>query len=272
QGSFTSAAARLGVEQSTVSRRIAALEGSLGGLLFDRSALGLRPTELAESLLAHAERVEAEVHALRDRAHGSRGRIAGRVRLATTESFAVQVVIPEMLGRLKERHPELAIDLVLSDRAADLVQREADLAIRFFRSPHGDLIEKRVARLPFTVLAHERYAAKASNDPRALDWIVLELRGGRAPDAAYLAKHLPVTPAMTTTSHLAQVEAVRAGLGVALLARVLRRVDPCLVELDLDLPSAGTLDVHLVAPRTLRAVPRVAAVWQWLEEELRALG
>ena len=77
---------------------------------------------------------------------------------------------------------------------------------------------------------------------------------------------------MKTTSHLAQVEAVRAGLGAAVLTRALTRIDPNLVELDLGLPSPGTLDVYLVAPRTLRAVPRIKGVWEWLERELLAFG
>jgi DNA-binding transcriptional LysR family regulator len=271
-GSFTGAAERLAIEQSTVSRRIASLEAALGVPLFDRTPQGPRPTETGQALQAHLERIEAEVFALTEHVQGTSSELSGRVRVSTTESFAVQVFIPEMLPRLRETHPRLAIDLVLSDSETDLVQREADLAIRFFRSRRGDLVEKRVARLPLTFLAHKRYAKHAPHDASALSWIVLELRGGHAPDAAYLARHLSVTPAMKTTSHLAQVEAVRAGLGVAVLTRALTHIDPNLVELDLGLPSPGTLDVYLVAPRTLRTVPRIKGVWEWLERELPALG
>ena len=271
-GSFTGAAERLAVEQSTVSRRIASLEAALGAPLFDRTPQGPRPTEIGQALQAHLERIEAEVFALSEHVQGTSSELSGRVRVSTTESFAVQVLIPEMLARLRKTHPGLAIDLVLSDSETDLVQREANLELRFFRSRRGDLVEKRVARLPLTFLAHKHYAKHAPRDASALSWIVLELRGGQAPDAAYLARHLSITPAMKTTSHLAQVEAVRAGLGAAVLTRALTRIDPNLVELDLGLPSPGTLDVYLVAPRTLRAVPRIKGVWEWLERELLAFG
>ena len=76
---------------------------------------------------------------------------------------------------------------------------------------------------------------------------------------------------MRTNSHLAQIEAVRAGLGVALLARAIRQLDPALVELDLGLPPGPTLELWLVTPRTLAQVPRVRAVWDFLAQRLQSL-
>ena len=133
-GSFTGAAERLAVEQSTVSRRIASLEAALGAPLFDRTPQGPRPTEIGQALQAHLERIEAEVFALSEHVQGTSSELSGRVRVSTTESFAVQVLIPEMLARLRKTHPGLAIDLVLSDSETDLVQREADLAATWSRS------------------------------------------------------------------------------------------------------------------------------------------
>lgn len=76
---------------------------------------------------------------------------------------------------------------------------------------------------------------------------------------------------MRVTNHLAQVEAVRAGLGVALLSRSLRSLDPALVEVELPLPPLPLVELWLVVPRALRHVPRVAAVWSLLEERLPEL-
>lgn len=269
EGSFGLAAQALGVEQSTVSRRIAALEAALGAPLFDRLASGPRATDLARRLRTRAEAIEAQVLALADTARNEARVIDGRVRLALTASFAVQVVIPHLASELARRHPKLALDLIIDDHAADLARREADLALRFFRPRGGDLVTKRVARLPLTVLAHRSYLRKRKGAD-ALDWIVLDLPGAQLADGALLAQ-LGVEPRMRVTNHLAQIEAVRAGLGVALLTRSLQWLDSALVEVDLALPPFPSVELWLVVPRALRHVPRVAAVWSLLEERMPEL-
>jgi DNA-binding transcriptional LysR family regulator len=277
QGSFSGAATSLSVEQSTVSRRIAALEAALGGALFDRTPAGPRPTELALELRAHAERVEREVQGLLDQASAQHGAVAGRIRLATTESFAVHVLIPRLLGPLRARHPELRVDLVLGERAADLSQREADLALRFFRPSEGDLVAKRIAVMPTAVLAHERYLERFGPEPgglrfEQLDWIVPEYPHPMQSATEQLLERAGVEPLLRTSGHLAQVEAVRAGLGVALLTRTLLRLDPGLRVLELGLPPTPTVELWLVAPRGLSKLPRVRAVWEFLEAELATLN
>jgi DNA-binding transcriptional LysR family regulator len=260
-GSFSAAARTLAVEQSTVSRRIAALEGEVG-TLFDRSADGLRATALAERMRGRAELVEREVLALTEERDEP---LSGRIALATTESFAVQVVIPRLLGPLREQLPELSVDLVTSDLSADLGRREAELALRFYRPTRGDLVAKRVARLPRAVLGHQRYLRGKKREARAFDWVTVQLPGVGASEHEFLARHARVEPRYTVSSHLAQVELVRAGLAVALLSRALTRYDPQLAELDLGLPLGPAVELWLVTPRSLRNTPKVAAVWDILE-------
>lgn len=284
EGSFSGAATTLAVEQSTVSRRIAALESALGAALFDRTPAGPRATELALRLRPAAERMEAELSSFLDTGAAMTEHIEGRVRLAVTSSFAVQVLVPHLLPALRALHPRLRLDLVVDERAADLSQREAELALRFFRPTGGDLVARRIATLPMAVLAHPRYETGPAPRAEQLDWIVLELgsMAGGAPgaelsgslsiDGAYLAAHTQVEPWMRTDSHLAQIEAVRAGLGVALLARAIRQLCPELVELDLGLPPGPELELWLVAPRTLAQVPRVRAVWDFLVQRLQSLA
>jgi DNA-binding transcriptional LysR family regulator len=280
EGSFSGAAVALAVEQSTVSRRVAALEAALGAVLFDRTPAGPRATELALRLRPAAERMEAELSALIDLSASMTEQIEGRVRLAVTSSFAVQIFLPFVLPALRTQYPALHVDLIVDERAADLVQREADLALRFFRPTEGDLLARRIAQLPTAALAHRSYAEGRPRLAAALDWIVMELGGGQTPggapinasfDAAYLAAHAKVTPMMFSTSHLVQIEAVRAGLGVAMLVRALRQLYPELVELELGLPPGPVIELWLVAPRTLAEVPRVRAVWDFLATGLGAL-
>lgn len=269
-GSFTAASEMLGVEQSTVSRRIAALERALGASLFDRLATGPRATELGERLRAHAERIEAEVHGLVDHARGEQREIRGRVRVALTESLAVQVVIPHLLGELRALHPQLDVDLVTSDLSADLGRREADVALRFYRPETGDLVAKRVATMRTAVLAHRSYPKRRSRSLASHDWVALSLPGVRTADEALL-ESCGIEPRMRTNSHLAQVEAVRAGLGVALLTRSLLKLDPGLVVLPLELPALPSVELWLVTPRPLRTIPRIDAVVRFFERKLVVL-
>lgn len=261
--SFSGAARTLGVEQSTVSRRVAALEESLGGALFDRTARGPTPTTLGRVLAERAADVERAVLASWDAVRAQGSHVQGRVRLATTESFAVHVLIPRLLVPLRERHPELEIDLVLGEEAADLGRREADLAVRFFRTADGDLVEKRIARLPTAILG-PRSMAREAHTLETLRFIALELAAGVSPDGAYLRK-IGIEPAIRTSSHLAQIESVRAGLGVAVLTRALCVLFPDLQPLAVLAPPSPPVDLYLVAPRTLRRVPAVDAVWRALE-------
>lgn len=272
EGSFSAAAIALGIEQSTVSRRIAALEETLAQPLFERHRQGPRPTEIADSLRARLERIEGDVRALVDTVEARDPEVRGRVRLALTESLAVHAVIPRFLSPLRAMHPHLDIDLVTGDAAVDLARREADLALRFFRPTGDDLVVKRVALMQTAVLASRKYGGLARTKVTELDWISYELPGIETPENAYLRRHVAVEPILRTNGFMAQVEAVRAGLGVGLLARSLSLIDPELVELDLGLPNGPTLELWLVCPKSLREVPRVDAVWTALENALSVLG
>jgi DNA-binding transcriptional LysR family regulator len=268
-GSFSRAAPLLGSDQSTVTRRIAALEARLGQPLFERAPRGPVPTPLAHALTPHAEAAEAGVRALALEAE-RRGRSErGRVRLATTASFASHVLLPHVVPGFRAAHPEVTLELVLGDQAADLPNREADLALRFFRPTGGDVVAKRLARLPTAVLARRSYARTVRRRAlRELDWIVQALPSGEGVDARFAAA-LGAEPVLRVDNHLVLVDAVRAGLGVALLSRSLTRIAPELVVVqtppELALPS---VELWLVASRGARSLPRVDALWCHLEATL----
>jgi DNA-binding transcriptional LysR family regulator len=270
-GSFTRAASRLGVEQSTISRRIAALEASLGRPLFTRDRRGPVPTNLAERLRAHAERVEREVHSLVDVAEKHERAVEGRVRLATTEALAVQVLIPTLLPALRAKHPKLYVDLVTSDDAADLSAREADVALRFFRPTRGELTAQKIATLGIAPIASKRYVARKKK-PAELDWIIYEHASRRTPEAALFERMIGATPVLRCNGYIACVEAVRAGLGVSMLATAVTRWDRSLRALSLDLGPLPSLDLWLVAPRSLRGVPRVDVLWDALVASASMFG
>lgn len=135
-GGLVGAARRLGVDHTTVARRLSALEASLGAQLVDRSPRGARLTEAGRALLEHAERIEGEALAAGAEVGAIRAEVAGAVRLATPEAFGTWLVAPNV-RRLREAHPALQIELVPEARRVSLTKREADLAVTLARPPQG---------------------------------------------------------------------------------------------------------------------------------------
>lgn len=268
-GSFSSAARKLGIEQSTVSRRMATFERTLRVAVFDRLPGGSMLTPLGEQLRRHVESMEAGADQFVREASGHEREAEGMVRLALTESIAVHGVIPRVLPALAERHPRVSLHLLTSYEVADLGHREAEIAVRFFRPKSGDLVAARVVTLPTVPIAHRRLSKKGRDE---LDWIGVDL--GRTPTVEddYQKRHVKKAPKLIVSSYVAQIEAVRAGLGAAVLPCSALDLDDDLVELDLGLPAGPVLELWLVTPRGLRRVPRIAAVWSALEEHLQFLN
>lgn len=267
-GGFGAAARELGTMQSTVSRRVAALEQALGVRLFDRTPTGIELTAAGRRVMTNAGPAEVALRGLSDVAAVTMPKVSGVVRLALTETLASVFVIPRVLPTLLERHPDLVVDLVVSDDAADLSRREADLALRFFLPPKGDFVTRRVARLETAPLVHRKLAKRLLRvAPSRWPWVTV---GRPSPEEAWLAP-LKTTPRMTTTSFHTQFEAVRHGLGVAVLPRLMTTALTELVELPLELATpAPMLDLFLVTPRGLRQAARVAAVFEALVESFEA--
>lgn len=144
-GGFAGAAAELGVDSTTVSRRVARLERGLGLSLFEASDGVRRPTRAAEDAFARLRVLEAEAAAFRAAATANAG-LAGRVRVAATASIAEHVLAPSVSDFLS-RHPGLRLELETADANVDLARWEADLAIRLARPESGGFLARRIASL-----------------------------------------------------------------------------------------------------------------------------
>ncbi len=270
-GSFTQAASALGTEQSTVSRRIAALEEELGVTLFERGARAPTPTAVALSLREVAESIEAEVGRFTDMASEEQGQVVrGRVRIALTEEMASYFAIPYVLPPLRKQYPELRIELITSYHAADLMGHEADIALRFFRSERGDLVGKKLGDISTAVLCHKRLARRFSNKNLSeLPWVVVvELPGVAALETQWVEQSLRTAPVLACSSYHVQLAAIRAKLGVGIGPQVLPTLDRDFTVLrseDVDLPK---LELFLFTRRSIRKLPRIIAVFDALEQEL----
>ncbi|TXD38065.1 LysR family transcriptional regulator [Lujinxingia vulgaris] len=256
--SFTKAARLLSVEQSTVSRRIAEMERVLDVALFERTSQGLVPTEAATRISGDAEEMARRSQHIQDQAQSLRARVGGLVRIATTEALAV-FVLSRLLPGLSKRHPHLRFEILTGYPSVDLMRREADLALRFERPHTGEYAVQRVARLPTAVLGLERWRHAA---PEALPWIGVTMPGFTPPEETWRKANVSTPARWTTNSYLMQAELVREGQGVALMTRALSTIYPELTPLDLDLPDGPVIDLYLVAPLSVRNLPRIDAVWR----------
>ena len=162
-GSFTRAARVLGTDQSTVSRRLAALEVEIGAPLFERTPRGPVPTEIGARLREDAERVEAEMRRFSDTATLGDARPRGVVRLATTESMAIHFLVPRVLPTLARSHPEIDIELLTIKVRLMVasVERAQEMGINWWESDpfvstgsdedrgngHHEQLERRLAAL-----------------------------------------------------------------------------------------------------------------------------
>lgn len=275
---LAAAAALVGLDASTLSRRLVALEEALGSALFDRTRDGLLPTQAAELLLPAAEEMAAAHARFAHEASGFERVTEGTVRLSVPPGIAESVIAPA-LPRLRVKHPGLRIALDASVGFVDLTRREADLAVRSRRPQTGDLISVKLSQqrwLP--VLA--RTQAKKHGLVRSwadLTWIGWGDDLASFPVQRWLAAHVPESAIALSTSHFsAQLIAVEAGLGAALLphrylsqkafGRV--RYSP---ELEASVQEIPRTEPWLVGHRALRGVPRVAAVWDFLVQEFARL-
>jgi DNA-binding transcriptional LysR family regulator len=256
-----SAAARsLGVDQTTVARRPAALEASLQGRLFLRERGRLLPTALGEQAIARAEEVEAAVLALETLAGESGTAVSGRVRITAVPILVNQLIVPRLPGLL-QRFPGLAIDANADSRNLSLGRRETDIALRFARPEGGSGLCRRIGALAFSV-----YAARNAEDPAGLPWVTYEERFLHYPQARWVAHN--VSPEALARLRVNDAEglaqAVRSGLGRGVLPDFMAARDPALVRVS----EAPVLhrDLWLLVHPDLRQLPRVAAVLGWLAD------
>jgi DNA-binding transcriptional LysR family regulator len=263
-GSLSAASRTLRVAQPTVRRRIEELEQSLGSVLFTRARNGLVPTDLAQATLPYAESMAATAKALARAVSAPAGEGRGTVRLTTSEIVGAEVM-PPILATLARAHPKIQIELALSNRAQDLLRRDADVAVRMFAPTQSALVAKRVGTVQVGLFASESYAASQPLPTKLSQLREHTLVGAdREPGMidALAAAGLETTArdyALRTDSDLAQLAAVRAGLGIGAcqlpLAKGLRRVLPSL---------AFPLEVWVVTHEDLRSVRRVRVVFDHL--------
>lgn len=260
-GTVAQAARLLGVNETTVSRRLKVLSESLAAALVSRDGSGLyRTTELARHLIEHAERIEKEHHALLETVGRASQKLAGNVRISAVPIVVNKILVPQ-LRRLQDLHPFLNVELVPESRNIDLTTREADLALRLARPDTGGLSIKasKIGLLRFGVFG-------PASGPAPGHWIGYDESHAHLPQAKWLQalKGLERSSLRVADAQTA-LEAVAAGLGVSLLPRLAALRDPRLRELSSDLSPSGTSrPVWLLSHRDQSERLSLAAAKEWL--------
>ena len=272
------AAKALGVDASTVSRRLVLLEDAVKATLFDRGRDGVTPTKAAEDLMPVAEEIEAVIRRFTTAAEGLEREVEGLVRFTSPPDVA-EVVVAPVLRELRARHPALRFHLDPGEAVLDLTRREADLALRTVRPTGGNLIVTRVATIQWVAAASPAVARELGPLKRWADapWVGFGERLAQLGPVRWHAQHVGGDYAIRSDSLAVQLASIAAGLGVALVpAPSVAHYGLVAIELAPRLRADASAwpvnDLFLVTHRALRDVPRVAVVWDAVIARCAALA
>jgi len=271
--SLERAAEELDVDPSTVSRRVHALERDIGARVFDRTTSGHRLTAVGQRLLETAERVEADIAAMERDADRADQRLEGLVRIATSDAFG-RHRLSAILCTFRRLHPLVDFELVADNRSASLLQREADVAVRFVRPAQAQLASRRVASVGQGLYAARDYLAdrpfRHGEPLRGHDLLGYHASLGTMPEARWLEERAQGARVVLRANRVdLLLPAVVAGLGLAVLPCYLADGEPRLVRL-LGPREVVMRELWLVLHRDSRRIGRIRAFVDHFTEQIEA--
>lgn len=268
-GSVSSAARALGVNHSTVLRHVAAFETLHGVRIFDRRPSGYRLTEHGADILDPLLSVESAVAAVQRRIAAGEERLAGKLRVTTTDSVFAGVLSPHLAG-FHARHPHITLDMRVTNLPLNLAQRDADIALRPSRAPPDALVGVHVGVLSFGIYAAPAYLA--GQPDRHLNehaWLGLDEVLARAPPAQWMRDALgEVSTVFRADSFVTLQLAAEAGLGLAVLPCCIADPSPRLVPVRAPMTELDT-GLWLLTHPDLRRSSLVRAFLGHFSEVLR---
>lgn len=268
--SLVGAADALGLNHSTVFRRLGQIEAALGRPLFERSRAGYAPTGAGEEMIALANRMSDGVVEFERRLAGQDERPRGELRVTTTDSMFASLLAP-MFASFREAYPEIRVDVIASNASLNLSRRDADVAIRATSEPPDTLVGRKVGLMAWGVYA-KKDSDLARCDPVGPDALYI----GFGPPmeeiepALWIARNVPAARvvARVNTMHIAALGAA-AGLGLAVLPRVVGDSMPELTRVAAKPPAPNA--VWLLTHADLKGAARVRAfmdhAWNYLSKE-----
>ncbi len=272
-GTLTAAATELGVNQSTVTRRLAALRDALGARIVERSGGRYVLSALGEKLRPMLQAMEEQALAVERVTYGLDTRAVGTVRLTTLESLASRLLAPAM-AHFRERVPDVNLEIDVNMRTLDLSRREADLALRTSRPRQETLVARRVGDLGFAAYASESYLARRGpvRLARGLSGhdVIADEEDARswAPEVRWLKSLCEgARVVLRSQSWNARVAAVQAGAGISVVPCFMAEAAPGVVRLGKDLVQR---ELWLLVHEELRQAARVRLVLDYVGELIAA--
>lgn len=273
-GSLTAASQLLGTSPSTVARHIDALEDRLGAKLFLRHQTGYLLSDQGQDVLEPIAVIEHSMLSMEGLKTGLKNTLRGKVRLATSDGLATFLVTPHLL-EFWRRHPQVQVELLTSLNIVDLNRREADLALRFV-NPAENVNSQDYIGLNLGPVYFRAYCARSLLDARTpdlnllsneLDYISWTEDWAALPMMGWLSKVFGTKkPLLSSNNLLVHLQAVRAGVGVALLPDYMGADDSTLCELTLPDAISSARDLWLVYHRDLKSSQRVLAMRDFLKD------
>ena len=272
--SLTGAAEALGVNHSTVFRRLADTEKRLGMPLFERHRTGYGLTPAGEEMVALAERMDRDVTSFSRKLAGQTLTPSGEVRVTTNDTLLVHLLMP-VIATFRKAYADIRVDVVLSNQALNLSKRDADIAIRATDNPPETLVGRRVAAIVWAVYGRAtdfpEAVGGAGVSPASLfgrDWVSLGDQFDHLKAARYVRDHVPPEHvALKINTVLGLAEAVAEGIGVGPLPCFIADRNPALVRLTAHNPEFST-GLWLLTHPDLRASPRIRAFLDCAAAEL----
>ncbi len=271
-GRLTAAAQQLGLDHSTLSRRIASLEAALGARLFDRRTVGFVLTQEGEQLIEDAESMESLALKMRSRLDDKSIGLTGTVRVGTPEGFGTYFLAPR-LARLTSTHPNLDVELVANPRLFSLSKREADVAITMSRPTQGRVYAEKLVDYALGIYGargylHDTAPIRTRQDLIGRPWI------GYIDDLMWTTEldYLPhvatnLSPRVRISNVISQAAALRGGIGLGVLPCFIAATEPDLVRV---LPDDVMLSrsYWMVTHADTRDVARVKLMSEFLRAQV----
>lgn len=274
KGSLLGAARELGTSQPTVGRQLSELETQLGAVLFERTGRGLRPTDVAHGLLPAAHQMAAAAREVDLQVNRASAELNGAVHLTVSQPVGCYL-LPPVLMAMRQTLPGVQVVLTVTNQVSNLLNREADIALRMVRPEQASLVSRRIANVELAACASRQYLARrgAPSHPNALldhDLIGYDHDDPIAKGFARQGHTLsPDRYVLRTDDMIAYWQAVRAGLGIGFVARYMQAHDSSVSRVlpALPLPS---LPIWLTVHREVRTSGRIRAVYDFLAQAVPA--
>ena len=272
-GSLNQAARQLGVNHSTVFRRLNALEKSIGGRLFERFANGYHLTPLGESVLPIAGKIADSFDQLDREFVGQEVQPKGVIKLTAPNNIAYHF-LPKYLAEFNQQYPDIQIEVLASNQTFNMNTRQADIAVRATPSPPEHLVGRKIGAVGWGVYGGKAYLDKMNAPTSLVDLSAHRIIGATGtlrslPGFIWLENHLPNTIYSRCDDLIGMSYLAEAGQGLVLLPDDQARQE---IQRLFTFEPAGRSDFWILTHPDLRNVTRIKLLMQFLAEHFTDFG